>query len=91
MKKLSLEDDHSKHTGGIEADDGVGVSIFKDLSVLPKPYLRLEKLHKDAITYIHIIHDAETKVQRIVTTSLDGFIKMLDARDGQIKKGFFVN
>lgn len=29
-------------------------------------------------------------MQKIVTASLDGFIRMLDAKDGSIKKAFFV-
>lgn len=47
-------------------------------------------MHKDAVTSILIIHDEENKVQKIVTTSIDGFIKMLDSKDGSIKKAFFV-
>lgn len=35
--------------------------------------------------------DEEAKMQKIITTSLDGFIKMIDSRDGLTKKGFFVN
>ena len=48
-------------------------------------------MHKDSITSIHIVVDEEAKMQKIITTSLDGFIKMIDSRDGLTKKGFFVN
>jgi hypothetical protein len=48
-------------------------------------------VHKDSITSIHIVLDEEAKMQKIITTSLDGFIKMIDSRDGLTKKGFFVN
>jgi hypothetical protein len=57
----------------------------------------LEKVHKDAITSVHVISDAGSSAtdeqgvaQKIVSTALDGFIKMLDARDGSVKKAFFV-
>jgi len=39
---------------------------------------------------VNLLYDEESKQQKIVTTSLDGFIKMLDAKDGSVKKAFFV-
>jgi hypothetical protein len=71
-----------------EADDGVGFSIFKDLSKLVMT--KVERVHKDAITSVNLIYDEEGKVQKLVTTSMDGFIKMLDPKDASVKKAFFV-
>jgi hypothetical protein len=88
FSKLSLEELQNKQPG-LEADDGVGTSIFKDISKLKKQ--SFEKVHKDSITSIHIVVDEEAKMQKIISTSLDGFIKMIDSRDGQIKKAFFVS
>jgi hypothetical protein len=42
---------------------------------------KLERIHKDAVTSVHLVYDEETKVQKVVTTSMDGFIKMLDPKD----------
>jgi len=53
--------------------------------------MRMEKVHKDCITSAHVISDEETNLQRVVTTSMDGFIKMHDAREGQTKKAFFIS
>lgn len=47
-------------------------------------------MHKDSVTSVHVIRDEESNHQKIVTTSMDGFIKMIDSRDGQTKKAFFV-
>jgi hypothetical protein len=87
--KISLDSIKStQDKPGTEADDGVGVSSFKDLSKLR--LIKLEKIHKDAVTSVHLIYDEEARIQKIVTTSLDGFIKMLDPKDGSTKKAFFV-
>jgi len=45
---------------GTEADDGVGFSIFKDLSKLNMT--KVDRVHKDAITSISLIYDEESKV-----------------------------
>jgi len=66
----------------------VGKSIFKDLSALKR--VRIDKVHKDAISSLNLVYDEETKLQRVVTTSLDGFIKMIDVKDATVKKAFFV-
>jgi hypothetical protein len=50
----------------------------------------IEKVHKDCITSIHVIRDEEQHYEKIVTTSMDGFIKLIDSRDAQVKKAFFV-
>eukprot|EP00347_Sterkiella_histriomuscorum_P003989 403362173 len=63
-------------------------SAFRELSEFQNKIV--EKVHKDAITSLHLIYEEETQSQKIVTTSMDGFIKMIDARDGQTKKAFFV-
>jgi hypothetical protein len=73
----------SKQEGG-----QVKKSSFKDISKLKK--ITLDKVHKDAITSVTLVYEEETKLQRAVTTSLDGFIKMIDVKDGAIKKAFFV-
>lgn len=52
--------------------------------------VRIDKVHKDAISSLNLVYDEETKLQRVVTTSLDGFIKMIDVKDAAIKKAFFV-
>jgi len=51
---------------------------------------KVERVHKDAITSVNLIYDEENKVQKLVTTSMDGFIKMLDPKDASVKKAFFV-
>ena len=56
--KLSLEEIQSKP--GTEADDGVGFSIFKDISKLKKQ--SIEKVHKDTITSVHIVVDEDAKM-----------------------------
>ena len=73
---------------GTEADDGIGFSIFKDLSKLT--LTKVERVHKDAITSVNLMYDDESKVNKLVTTSMDGFIKMLDPKDASVKKAFFV-
>lgn len=73
---------------GTEADDGIGFSIFKDLSKLT--VTKVERVHKDAITSVNLMYDDEAKVHKLVTTSMDGFIKMLDPKDASVKKAFFV-
>ena len=47
---------------GTEADDGVGFSIFKDLSKLVMT--KVERVHKDAITSVNLIYDEEGKIGR---------------------------
>ena len=55
--KLSLEEVKTQEKAGNEADDGVGFSIFKDMSKLTKT--KVEKIHKDAITSVNLIYDEE--------------------------------
>ena len=63
--------------------------MFKDLSSLSRQ--QLDKVHKDAVTSVILIYDEDTKLQKAVTTSLDGFIKMIDIKEGgSVKKAFFV-
>ena len=45
---------------GTEADDGIGFSSFKDLSKLT--ITKLERVHKDAVTSVHLIYDEENKI-----------------------------
>jgi hypothetical protein len=78
----------SQEKPGTEADDGIGFSIFKDLSKLT--LTKVERVHKDAITSVNLMYDDEAKVHKLVTTSMDGFIKMLDPKDASVKKAFFV-
>lgn len=52
--------------------------------------MSVDKVHKDAISSLSLVYDEETKLQRVVTTSLDGFIKMIDVKDAVVKKAFFV-
>lgn len=51
---------------------------------------KIEKIHKDEITSIQTIYDTENDHQKLVTTSMDGFIKMIDLEEETIKKAFFV-
>lgn len=39
---------------------------------------------------MNLMYDDEAKVHKLVTTSMDGFIKMLDPKDASVKKAFFV-
>ncbi len=72
----------------MKEDDILKPSIFKDLSSLDQQ--SLDKIHKDEITSVHLMYEEDYRVQKIVTTSMDGFIKMIDTRDRQVKKAFFV-
>ena len=72
----------------IEKEEGLKQSIFKELSSLKRK--KIEKIHKDAITSVNIMYEDGYNLQKIVTTSMDGFIKMTDTRDMQVKKAFFV-
>ena len=82
----------SKPKQVVEDDEGgpIGQSIFKDLSRCRRQLL--ERVHKEAVTSVHVIADLTSSdgAQKVISTSMDGFIKMLDARDGTVKKAFFV-
>ena len=52
---------------------------------------KIEKVHKDEIKSITSVYEEETgKCQKLVTASMDGFIKMVDSVEGSVKKAFFV-
>lgn len=60
-QKISLDAmKPSSEKPGNEADDGVGFSIFKDLSKLTMT--KVDRVHKDGITSINLIYDEESKV-----------------------------
>ncbi|CDW73591.1 protein fan [Stylonychia lemnae] len=84
--KNSQKED-SKKQESIQTSDTKS-SAFKDLSNFK--FQTYDKVHKDVITSMHLINDDESNNQKLVTTSMDGFIKMIDVRDGQTKKAFFV-
>lgn len=80
--------------------DEIKPSIFKDLTTAFK-LNRLEKVHKEEIRSITTINEngGQEESVKYVTTSIDGFIKMIEggvgsAADngtiGPIKKAFFV-
>lgn len=52
---------------------------------------KLDKIHKDTVSSVNIMYEDDFRVQKIVSTSMDGFIKLMDTRDNQIKKAFFVS
>ena len=65
-------------------------SALRELSQLRETLL--ERVHKDCVTSVHVVSDEEQgAAQRVVTTSMDGFIKMHDTREGATKKAFFIS
>ena len=64
------------------------MSFLKNLTSLKLK--KIEKAHKDEIRCVHVIKDNSSDIQKIMTASMDGFIKMHDIGDGSTKKSFFV-
>jgi hypothetical protein len=50
-------------------------------------------IHKDEITSIHVVKYGSENIEdwKIVTTSTDGFINMIDISTGKINKSYFVH
>ena len=54
---------------------------------------KLGKHHKDSVTSINFIYEDDSKgpLQKLVTASMDGFIKTIDFKENIVKKAFFVS
>ena len=50
-------------------------------------------IHKDEITSVHVVKYGSDNIDdwKVVTTSLDGNINMMDIHTGKIVKSYFVN
>ena len=50
-------------------------------------------IHKDEITSVHVVKYGSPHIEdwKVVTTSTDGFINMMDINTGKIVKSYFVN
>jgi len=80
--------------------DEIKPSIFKELTSNFK-FEKLEKVHKDQIRSITCVVEGQQNpinhddppifIYKYVTTSMDGFIKMIDINEKEVKKAFFVN
>mmetsp|Transcript_19413 Transcript_19413/g.14090 ORF Transcript_19413/g.14090 Transcript_19413/m.14090 type:complete len:89 (+) Transcript_19413:1524-1790(+) len=73
--------------------DEIKQSLFKELTTHFK-LDKIERVHKDAIKSVTCVADGQGEdgqAFRYVTTSADGFIKMVDINEKEVKKAFFVN